>query len=252
MQLITDKDIVLIESSHTYELKDDPDFEFTSCTSFVKYFFEPFDKIGIALNLTDTHPNYTHLTPQELVSEWDDIASEGTQIHLEIEKYIKDSEAPEHPKSRQAVKWLEEYLADQDRYKLYSEVIVYSKELALAGTIDLLIHDSVNDAYKLLDWKTNKKIFTSSFGNKTGIHQATNHLMDCNYYHYSIQLSLYRYILEEYYGLKVTGSAISHLTDRKVNIYKTGYHLAEVENMLKADREALKLRAEAALTKDFD
>lgn len=251
MQNIFDNNIALIEESHTYELKNDPDFEFTSCTTFAKYFFEPFDKIGIANKLTDTHPNYSHLTPQELVADWDEIASRGTLIHLEIEKYIKENSDPSHPKSKQAVKWIKENITEIGKYKVYSEVIVYSKELGLAGTIDILLHDTLTDTYKLLDWKTNKRIDTTSFNNKMGTHEATKHLMDCNYYHYSIQLSLYRYILENYYGLNITGSAISHLTNFGVNIFKTEYYKSEVEEMLKADRSALKQYVESYLTKEF-
>jgi hypothetical protein len=84
-----------------------------------------------------------------------------------------------------------------------------------------------------------------------GTHDATSELMDCNYYHYSLQLSLYRFLLEEYYGLHVTGTAISHLTESDVQIYKTTYHLSELEKMFKADRIALKKKAEESLTKEF-
>ncbi|MFC2082381.1 PD-(D/E)XK nuclease family protein [Bacteroidota bacterium] len=251
MQKFIDNDIRLIEDIHKYELKDDPEFEFTSCTTFVKYFFEPFDKIGVANNLAGSHPKYLDKTPRQLVEEWDDIAEEGTLIHAEVERFIKENAAPNHPKSKSAVKWIKEYIYEIEKYDIFSEVIVYSKELSLAGTIDLLIYDKMTGTYKLLDWKTNRKIFTSSYDNKTGMHRATANLMDCNFLHYSIQLSLYRYILEKYYSLTVSGSAISHLTEEKVNIYKTEYHKAEVVEMLKADRAALKKRNEECLTKKF-
>jgi ATP-dependent exoDNAse (exonuclease V) beta subunit len=251
MQKFTDENITLIESIHKYELKDDPEFEFTSCTEFAKYFFEPFDKIGIANSLTATHPNYADISPQKLVEEWDAIAVEGTLIHSEIENYIKDNAEPTHPKSKSAVEWLTRNILANDRYDIFSEVIVYSKELELAGTIDILLFDKQEDTYKLLDWKTNKRIDSTSFQNKMGTHKATCELMDCNYYHYSIQLSLYRLILEKYYGISVTGTAISHITENDVQIYKTTYHLAEIEKMLKADRAALRKKAKDSLTKEF-
>ncbi len=251
MQKFTDKNIKLIESIHRYELIDDPEFEFTSCTSFAKYFFQPFDKIGIANNLTATHPNYAEITPQELVDEWDAIALEGSLIHAEIENFIKENTEPTRLKSKTAVKWLKRNIIKSDRYDFFPEVIVYSKELALAGTIDLLIHDKTTDTYKIADWKTNKKIEIQSFQNKMGHHEATSHIMDCNYFHYSIQLSLYRYILEFFYGLTVTGTAIFHLTESDVHLYKTEYHKDEIEVMLKADRAALRKKEEESLTKDF-
>lgn len=251
MQKFTDDDITLLEPDHQYKLKDDPGFEFTSCTTFVKYFFTPFDKIGIANDLTTNKPKYIHMTPQELVAEWNKAAIEGTLVHEEIERFIKDGVKPTHPKSEVAVKWIKEYLIEIGRYEIFSEVFVYSKELALAGTIDLLIYDKLKGTYKIVDWKTNKRIDTKSFDNRTGHQEATRNLMDCNFIHYSIQLSLYRYILENYYGLTMNGSAISHLTESNVQFYPTVYHENEIEEMLKADRVALSIRAEEGLTKEF-
>lgn len=251
MQKFNINDIRLIESTHKYELKDDPEFEFTSCTTFAKYFFRPFDKIGVANNLTSSHPRYEHLTPQELIKQWDEIAEEGTFIHNEVENFINDTTPPTHFKSKLAAKWLKTNLIDRDRYEIFSEVIIYSKELALAGTIDLLVYDKEFDEYKLVDWKTNKRIDFESYGNKKGNHSATQNLMDCNYYHYSIQLSLYRFLLEKYYGLTVNSSAISHLTKSEILFHKTDYHKNEIEEMLKADRLLLKKKSEDSLTKEF-
>jgi ATP-dependent exoDNAse (exonuclease V) beta subunit len=252
MREIFDNNIKLIEATHEYKLKDDPEFKFTSCTTFAKYFFPPFDKIGIANNLTTTNDNYLHLTPQELVSEWDKIAEEGTLIHSEIENYINEKEKASHPKSKMAIEWIKEDVIAIERYDIYSEVIVYSKELELAGTIDLLIYDKMKDEYKILDWKTNRRIETQSYGNKMGNHEATGHIMDCNYYHYSLQLSLYRYILENYYGVRVSGAAICHLTNSRPQFYKTHYHEETVKQMLLADREKLKTKSDNLLTKDFE
>ena len=250
MQKITDNNIFLKEDVHEYQLVDDPEMEFTSCTTFAKYFFQPFDKIGIANNLTSTHPNYMAMSPQLLVEQWDKIAEEGTLIHNEIEQFIKnDLDEPTREKSKVAIEWIKKNFTD--RYEVFSEVIVYSKELALAGSIDILLYDKEAKSYKILDWKTNKKIDTTSFRNKMGTHEASSNLMDCNYTHYAIQLSLYRYILENNYDIEISGTAISHLTDGKVISYNTEYHKREIEDMLKADRVALKKKADDSLTKEF-
>ncbi len=251
MRNFADNNIKLIESTHEYKLEDDPEFKFTSCTTFAKYFFPPFDKIGIANNLTSTNESYMHLTPQELVLEWDKIAEEGTLIHAEIESYINNKDAATHPKSKMAVNWIKEDVTAIERYDIYPEVIVYSKELALAGTIDLLIYDRLKKEYKILDWKTNRRIDTQSFNNKMGNNEATAHLMDCNYYHYSLQLSLYQYILQNYYNAKVGGAAICHLTNSQPKFYKTHYHVDVIEQMLLADRDELKKKTDTLLTKEF-
>jgi hypothetical protein len=37
--------------------------------------------------------------------------------------------------------------------------------------------------------------------------------MDCNFNHYALQLSLYRYLLENYYDIDVHNQLIAHLQD---------------------------------------
>jgi ATP-dependent exoDNAse (exonuclease V) beta subunit len=114
-----------------------------------------------------------------------------------------------------------------------------------------LLYDKEEKSYKILDWKTNKKIETTSYNNRMGNHRASSNLMDCNFYHYSMQLSLYRYLLEKHYNISVTGTAISHLTNEKVISYKTKYYKHEIEEMLKVNRVALKQKSEDSLTKNF-
>lgn len=41
-----------------------------------------------------------------------------------------------------------------------------------------------------------------------GTHPLTKHLDDCNFYHYSFQLAIYKKIIEQYYGYKVTQTFI--------------------------------------------
>lgn len=191
------------------------------------------------------------MTPQELVEEWESIADAGTFIHSEIEKFIKESSEPTHNKSVLGTDWLESNLINQSHIQLFPEVIVYSKELELAGTIDLIIFDEKTKEYKLIDWKTNKKIDLQSFNFRMGTHRATNHLMDSNYFHYSLQLSLYRYLLEKYYGLNVTEASIGHLSDYNLKFYETEYHFDEIEEMIKVNKEILKREYENGLTTEF-
>lgn len=41
-----------------------------------------------------------------------------------------------------------------------------------------------------------------------GTHELTRHLQDCNFYHYSLQLAIYKHILQNYYGLPVSQTFI--------------------------------------------
>ncbi|NOX64842.1 MAG: PD-(D/E)XK nuclease family protein [Chlorobi bacterium] len=246
---IIDKDIILDEADHNYSLESDSSITFTSCTSFVKCFFEPFDRIGIANNLVAHHPKYMGMMPHELAQEWDHKAEEGTLVHNEIDEYIKHGKTPKTDKGNLAVSWLESY--KNENHKLLSEVVIYSKELQLAGTIDLLVYDKTNNSFEIFDWKTSRKIEKNAFKNKKGITPATSKLMDCNFIHYSLQLSLYRYLLEEYYNVSVGKTTVVHLNGISTIPYESEYFKSEIEEMLKYDREILKKIAEEKLTKEY-
>ena len=227
---ISSNNIFLEKENHIYKLNDDPDFGFTSVTTFVGDFFEKFDSHGIATKLTMTHPKYKHLTVEELLGQWKKKADYGTLVHEEIELYIKKQLQPQDDRSIRAVKWLDSYKM-QAKYQLHAEKIIYSKELKLAGTIDLLMYDKNMDTYIIIDWKTSRKIETSSYGRKTGNHDITRNLEDCNYNHYSLQLSLYRYILENYYNINISNQMIVHITDRDCRGYVTPYLINHIKLM---------------------
>lgn len=246
---IVDKDITLDEVAHKYSLISDPTIDFISCTTFIKYFFKAFDSIGIANGLVANHPKYIGMSPQKLIEVWDKKAENGTNVHNEIDNYIRNNETPKLDKSILAVNWLRNYL--NNNHEIYSEIIVFAKELELAGTVDLLVYNKSTDSYEIFDWKTSKKIDKSSFGNKVGTTKATSNLMDCNYIHYSLQLSLYRYILEEYYNLSISKITILHINDTDVIHHESKYYKAEIEKMLKYDKHPLQKIAEESLTKEY-
>ena len=81
--------------------------------------------------------------------------------------------------------------------------MVWDKELKLAGSIDMVFK---NDDGTLLiyDWKRCKNIKKDNrFQSSTT--ECINHLPDTNFWHYSLQLNTYKYMLEKNYGKKVTG-----------------------------------------------
>jgi hypothetical protein len=69
-----------------------------------------------------------------------------------------------------------------------------------------------------------------------------SHLPDTNYWHYTIQLNLYRWILEKHYGLKISELAliVLHPTNKNYKIYKLNRLEEEIEEILEARRRAVK------------
>ncbi|SVA69533.1 uncharacterized protein METZ01_LOCUS122387 [marine metagenome] len=207
-----DQNIVLDKDAHEYSLLTQPDLVFTSVTTFIDQFFEGFDSEKIATNLVETHPRYADRTVESLIAEWAATGEHGTLVHDEIDNWIKNGIEPTETKAINGKNWLQNYKLKSD-IDVLSEVIIYSTELNIAGTVDILALDKATGLYELIDWKTSKRIVTSSYGNKTGTSSVTQDVPDCNFYHYALQLSLYRYLLEEFYGINFNNQLIAHLQD---------------------------------------
>ena len=243
------KEIVLDEVTHKYTLVNEPDFEFTSCTTFISLFFPPFDKIGVANKLTSTNSNYFKMSPQDLVNSWNESTKEGTDVHHQIDEFLKHKTIPQNDKANIAVRWLinSSFLGE----KIFSEIMIYSKEIKIAGTVDLLVYDPSNDSYNIYDWKTSKKIERTAFKNRRGITHATEAIHDCNFYHYSLQLSLYRYILENFYDVKISKTTLLHINSSDVISYECEYLKSTIEEMLLENISLLKVNYEEGITKEF-
>lgn len=231
MNNLLNNNIFLEKENHIYKLDDSPGLEFTSVTAFVSEFFEKFDAPLVARKLTATHPKYKHMSVEELLAQWKKKSEYGTLVHEEIEFYINDKISPKDDRSTRAIRWLNGYVM-QSKYNLFSEKIIYSEELKLAGTIDLLLHNNNSDSYTIIDWKTSARIDTSSYKHKTGCNDITRNLEDCNFNHYSLQLSLYRYILENYYNLNISNQMIVHITDADCRGYMTPYLSSHIDKMV--------------------
>lgn len=138
----------------------------------------------------------------------------GTQVHTYMENLWKRKHyqpvTPVGDYEQIRKNGLEAYNKLSRRFvPVRNEFIVYKPEWALCGTIDYLCWDRGNDCLAILDWKTNKEISKENrFQTCIG---PLNGLPDCNFVHYSAQLSTYKLILERMTNLKVGELALVHL-----------------------------------------
>ena len=145
---------------------------------------------------------------------------------------LSSKKKPEIDRSIAGVDWLNKYLQKSD-YEVFSEVILYSEELKIAGTVDLLLFDKTSKKYNILGWKTSKVIKTDSYKMKTGNRPEPADLLDCKFNHYALQLSLYRYLLEKNYNLEFDDQLIIHLGNNTVNGYIAPYLEGHIVSILK-------------------
>jgi len=217
------------EEEHKYTVGDK---ELVSVTTYIKESFNPFEKELISKRVAKRDGK----TQEEVLKEWEQTGLDGTAVHEEVENYIKDGTRPVIDKALYGMIHCQNECSFYD--KLVPEMRVYSEELGIAGTIDLVVykptHPSLKPRVILKDWKTNKKIYTQGFG-KTGL-GVCSHLVDCNYNHYALQLSLYAYILEREYDVIVDGLELVHLKKAGYFTYKMDY-MKELVRELVGDRK---------------
>jgi ATP-dependent exoDNAse (exonuclease V) beta subunit len=211
LEEFNDPDFKFEPKYHKYTYLGD---QFISVTKFIQQFHEPFDSDFWSKKKADQRG-----VDQEVIqNEWkklNDYANEvGTDTHQWIEDYFNKLWKP-IPSNLDLIHRINKFnkIFAQHLHKLEPlkfEVRVFSKKWKIAGMIDSLF------LYKgkifILDWKTNKQ-FTSDDHPK-GKYQKLlepfeehykNHLSE-----YSIQLSLYSLILEEW-GFEIGGAYLVHI-----------------------------------------
>lgn len=187
----------------------DGDESYTSVTTFIHHFFKPFDAKTVIQKMKRSQrwssSPYYGKTDEEIMSEWEkkrvDSASSGTYMHQQIERFYNEEEPHTEPigKEWQLFGDFHKHFA---RTPYRTEWYVYDEEAKLAGSIDMVFCEGENDTDLIIvDWKRTSELKTSNFYQK-GLHPVS-HLDDCNFYHYSLQLNTYKYILEKNYGKQV-------------------------------------------------
>jgi len=121
-------------------------------------------------------------------------------------RYIKSREML----SELATKFYDDFI--QIYTPITTEFIVGDTDLKIAGTFDLLVYNNDTNEIELWDYKTDKEIkFSSEHGNKLSVFNID----DCEYNKYSLQLSIYKYLIEKNTNLKISKCNIAHFSYRK-------------------------------------
>jgi len=168
----------------------------------------------------------------------------GTAVHLAIEQYLNSSEEliPKpillSPEWRYFMNFWNDHGHDLEPYR--TEWEVWSEEHLLCGSIDMVFRRKSDGKFLIYDWKRTREIKTSNKYQK-GL-APLDHLEDCNYWHYTLQLNVYRWILENLYGLEVADLylIIVHPDNKNYIRMRLNRLDDEVEDMLECRLRALK------------
>lgn len=210
-----DQNITFYEDTHTYVVKDNPN-KFTSVTTLIHKYFPHFNPDKIIKNMTNSKNwisnKYYGQTPDEIKTLWkdngDSASKLGTAMHLDIENFYNDLPVL-NPDCKEFQMFMNFWTDFQKLYpdlKIFrTEWIVYDEDIKVSGSIDCILEDQDKNLY-VLDWKRSKEIkFTNTFRNDNKGYSYFAEFDNCNYCHYSLQLNIYRTILELKYDRKIAG-----------------------------------------------
>ncbi len=220
------------EETHTYTYVDSqtqkPVQIFKSVTGFISQFKQKFDSERVAAMVAKKKG----VSKQSILNEWKEISDTamdlGTVVHKWIEDYYNGSnpEMPTHPEVLKRVNYFLELQAER-LHKLtpiHQEFRLFSRKWGLAGTMDALF--KMGDDYYVGDWKTNKK-FTGDADMKGDKYAKKllypfEDLWDNSVNGYSIQLSMYRLMMQEEAGFETKGAFLVWIgPNEKPQLHKT-------------------------------
>ena len=211
-----DDDIDFLPEGHIYLYRGER--RLLPVSTLIAHFFEAFDAQRAAQQQQDRYG----IPIAESLAKWERIgrmASEvGTFVHEQTENYFQkgrfDTLCPFHYNG--TVEYVnvererQHFLHFIDDYAIRpyrQEWPVFDADLNLAGTIDLVCRDA-DGQFTIYDWKRSRKVvdaagrpITQAFGGRTSTGGIT--IPDTSYYHYCLQQNLYRYMLQQHYGVRV-------------------------------------------------
>ena len=242
------------ENGHYYTYKDKQ--VGISVTKYISQFENEFDSNTLSQKVADKDG----ISQFEVLNEWkrkgEYSCLKGTAIHEWLQdnyanrEYKFDlsqlEEYPEYYKiedvehlKQMAIDFINDY---KNRYILIGdEILCGIPDFDIASAIDLLFYDTVNNEVVLADIKTNTDLkgwkSTPSYVKK--MLQPLENIKDITFEHYKIQLSIYRYFLEEYAHIPISDNMfIVYLSEKEksYNIIQIPYLKNEVEKILKLRR----------------
>lgn len=254
-----DDHIAFDEPTHKYYVNGSCEGNI-SCTGFVHEFFGHFDPKSIIAKMKKSSKwsssKYYGMTDEQIMNEWSNngkqASSAGTAMHLAIEQFLHGSPEQIDPSVLDTPEWkyfmkfwndcghdLEPYRSEWEVFTDSIDSSVKERKIKLCGSIDMVFRRKSDNKFVIYDWKRSKEIKSENpFG--TGL-APLEHLPDTNYWHYSLQLNIYKWILETYYGLEVADLylVILHPDNPSYRRMRLNILTDEVESMIECRRRAV-------------
>jgi len=203
-----DSRIEFDEGPHVYTIDGDPSVVYTSVTTLNHEHFEQFDADLIISRMMSSQrwpaSKYFGMSVEEIKAQWNanglEASTAGTKLHLDIEYHYNGA-----PYDNQTIEYeyFKQFAAAHVHMTPYrTEWCVFNEQLRISGSIDM-IFENPDGTLSIYDWKRSKEIVKTSPWMKFATTPEIDHLPDTNYWHYSLQLNTYKYLIESKYDKMV-------------------------------------------------
>ncbi|MFY7730789.1 MAG: PD-(D/E)XK nuclease family protein [Flavobacterium sp.] len=222
-----DQLITFFEEGHKYIIHLEPNVVYTSVTTWIHRHFDEFDadkiihKMMTGKGWKEGH-KYWGQTPDQIKALWnanrDAASGAGTDLHYEIECFHNDKRfqfaytnkelyemymayhAAKLPHMSLEWQYFIEFIKDHPHLTPYrTEWVVFHEDIKISGSIDM-VYQNPDGTLSIYDWKRSKQITRVNTFNRFATTPCISHLHDTNFWHYALQLNMYKYILESKYG----------------------------------------------------
>jgi len=211
------------EEAHIYAKDETGNATYISVTTLIERFF-PFDLKRYIERKAQEEDRTEEDVFDEYVLMRDEAAAKGTELHEQIENFLKGSEYDyESIEFNLFLEFYKNELETSDLIFYDAEKMIFSDKYNVAGTIDCLFKKSNKEEFVILDWKRSKKLTIDGLPKKFGFGYALseiNHLDNSSYYRYCLQQNIYKLIAENEYSMKVSSMWLIVLHDVFPTYYK--------------------------------
>lgn len=225
-----DSEIHFDDAEHKYTIHGET---YKSVTTIVEGYFEQFD----ADYWAERKAPGLGMSAQEVKDMWERKGEEarnlGTQMHEKIERYYLGLQNSSDETYALFQQFTQKYKLSPYR----TEWAIYDEDSKTAGMLDFLHYR--DGRFVIFDWKRSNKIISDGQPvkiNKYGQHAFSpiTQVPDTTYWHYALQVSLYRYILEKNYGITPSAGylAVFHPDNGQYYVVEVPYMKDSVKAIL--------------------
>ena len=248
LELAKFNDVKYFDGPHKYYVDG---VEYTSATTFIGKFKPKFE----TQKLAEQYAQRRGLNVNDVIADWDlkrDVSTvKGTMVHNMAENWWNNKSFPydntvaintfgidiirENYVKCETIfhKFYED--AKQNLIPVKMELVVCDHDYKIAGMVDCLFYNKKSEMLEIWDYKTNKEIKMKNDYGET-FKEPISHLDVCEINTYSLQLTLYKHIIEKNTNLKIGNCYLIWINEKSANykVYQCKDMLAEIKLMIES------------------